>query len=59
VTLAGGWAAVSAWKYRTALAHIISLILVFYGILLAAAEILPRAGYAADRATWQCEETQQ
>lgn len=57
IVLGGGWAAVSAWRYRASLAHIIALILVFYGIMLGAAELLPRTGYAVDHATWQCEET--
>lgn len=57
IILGGGWAAVSAWRYRASLAHIISLILVFYGIMLVAAELLPRTGYAMDHATWQCEDT--
>jgi hypothetical protein len=57
IMTAGGWAAVSAWRYRASLAHIVALILVFYGIMLGAAELLPRTGYAVDHATWQCEET--
>lgn len=57
IILGGGWAAVSAWRYRASLAHIISLILVFYGMVLGAAELLPRTGYATDHATWQCEDT--
>jgi hypothetical protein len=56
VTLSGGWAASAAWKYRAGLAHVVSLIIMFYGVLLAAAELLPRTGYASDRATWGCEE---
>ena len=38
VVLGGGWAAVSAWRYRASLAHVLSLILVFYGMMLVAAE---------------------
>lgn len=57
IMLAGGWAAVSSWRYRASLAHLISLILVFYGIMLGAAELLPRTGYAVDHATWECEES--
>jgi hypothetical protein len=56
VILSGGWAASAAWKYRAGLAHVVSLIIMFYGILLAAAELLPRTGYAVDRARWGCEE---
>jgi hypothetical protein len=54
VMLAGVWAAVSAWKFRTALAHIVAVILVVYGFLLVAAELLPRTGYALYQATWLC-----
>jgi hypothetical protein len=59
VILTGAWAASAAWRYRASLAHIVSLIIVFYGIVLAAAELLPRTGYAVDHADWQCEETTQ
>jgi hypothetical protein len=34
--------------------HVLSLILVFWGIVLAAEQVLPRIGYAAERATWRC-----
>jgi hypothetical protein len=56
VILSGWWAASSAWKYRAGLAHIVSLIILFYGIVLAGAEVLPRTGYAVDHANWGCEE---
>jgi hypothetical protein len=56
VILTGAWAASAAWRCRASLAHIVSLIILFYGILLAAAELLPRTGYAADHAVWQCED---
>ena len=59
VILTGAWAASAAWRYRASLAHIVSLIILFYGIVLAAAELLPRTGYSVDRADWQCEETTQ
>jgi hypothetical protein len=56
IVLAGAWAATSSWRYRASLAHVISLILMFYGTLLGMAELLPRSGYAVDHATWQCSE---
>jgi hypothetical protein len=56
VILSGTWAASASWKYRAGLAHVVSLIIMFYGILLAGAELLPRTGYASDRATWGCEK---
>lgn len=49
-----GWAAVGAWQRRLAVAHGLALILAFWGIVLAAEQILPRIGYAADAATWTC-----
>jgi hypothetical protein len=54
VMLAGGWGAASAWKFRAPLAHILSLILLFWGIVLGAEQLLPRIGYAVDRASWEC-----
>jgi hypothetical protein len=54
VMLAGGWAAVWAWRVRAATAHVISLIVIFWGIVLAAEQILPRIGYAAVELAWAC-----
>jgi hypothetical protein len=59
IILSGAWGASAAWKYRAGLAHIVSLFIIFYGIVLAAAELLPRTGYATDHAVWQCEEATQ
>ncbi|HEU4682608.1 MAG TPA: hypothetical protein VFS51_12715 [Gemmatimonadales bacterium] len=56
VILAGGWGAMAAWRHRAGLAHIVSLILIFYGILLVEAEVLPRSGYTVGQATWFCED---
>lgn len=55
VILAGGWIAFASWRLRSGLPHLISLIVVFWGIVLAAEAVLPRVGYAADRASWRCE----
>ncbi len=54
VLLAGGWIAVASWNQREVVAHILSFILVFWGIVLAAEQLLPRIGYAALSATWRC-----
>jgi hypothetical protein len=54
VTVAGGWASVSSWKHRVAAGHVLSLGVVLWGLVLAAAEILPRIGYAAGSASWRC-----
>jgi hypothetical protein len=46
VTIAGLWSSVWTWRHRTARAHVLSLLLVLYGIVLGAMEILPHSGYA-------------
>ncbi len=54
VLLAGGWGAVTAWRRRLVAPHVAALGLIGWGLALAAAEILPRIGYAAETATWLC-----
>jgi hypothetical protein len=54
VMLAGAWIAVSSWKLRVGVVHTLALVLLFWGIVLAAEQALPRIGYAAERATWRC-----
>ncbi len=51
VTVGGLWSSVWTWRHRTARAHVLSLLLVVYGLVLGATEILPRAGYAKPDAT--------
>ena len=46
VTVGGLWSSVWTWKHRTARAHVLSLLLVVWGLVLGAREILPRGGYA-------------
>jgi len=54
VIVAGLWSAISSWRTRSALAHALSLGLVFWGAILGAREVLPRVGYARTSATWFC-----
>jgi hypothetical protein len=54
VLLAGTWIAFVSWKLRSGPAHLFSLMLVFWGVVLAAEQALPRVGYAAERASWRC-----
>jgi len=54
VVLAGLWAAAASWRRRMALAHIVSLLVTLWGLLLVAAIVLPRIGYAKADATWFC-----
>ena len=47
VVAAGGlWSSVWTWRHRTARAHVLSLLLVVWGVVLGAIELLPRVGYA-------------
>lgn len=58
VVVGGVWSAVWTWRHRSAQAHVLSLLLVIWGLVLAGLEILPRTGYAAPStqhpATWMC-----
>jgi len=55
---AGTWSAIWSWRHRSARAHVLSLLIILWGGVLGAREILPRVGYAipsADRpAQWLC-----
>lgn len=59
VTAAGVWSGVWAWRHRAAKAHVLSLLLILWGLVLAATEVLPRIGYAkpdpARPSTWMCQ----
>lgn len=54
VLVVAGWTAIAAWRRRMAAAHVAALVLAFWGIVLAAEQVLPRIGYAADAAHWRC-----
>lgn len=58
VIVAGGWSAIWTWRHRSASGHILSLLLILWGALLAAQQVLPRIGYAkpdtAHPAVWMC-----
>jgi hypothetical protein len=58
VVLGGLWSSVWTWKHRTARAHVLSLLLVLWGLVLGTIEVLPHTGYAkADAARpvgWSC-----
>ena len=51
---AGIWSSLSSWKHRAAVAHLLSQILIIWGLVLAAREVLPRVGYARAAAEWLC-----
>ena len=57
--VAGGlWSSIWTWRHRTARAHVLSLLLVVWGLVLGAIELLPRTGYARADASrpagWMC-----
>lgn len=54
VTVAGLWSTVSSWNRRLGFAHFLSLLVLLWGLVLAAREVLPRIGYASDVRTWTC-----
>jgi hypothetical protein len=56
---AGLWSAVWSWRHRSHKSHILSLLLMLWGGTLAAAEVLPKLGYAIPTedhpAAWMCQ----
>lgn len=55
IALSGVTGAISSWKRRIGLAHVVSLLVLLWGLWLAAAVVLPRIGYAKETATWFCQ----
>lgn len=59
VVVAGVWTAIWTWRHRSAQAHVLSLLLILWGIILGAQQILPRVGYAVPDAAhpsiWMCK----
>ncbi len=52
--LAGATGAVNSWRTRRGLAHLVSLLVAVFAAVMAAREVLPRTGYAAQSQTWLC-----
>ena len=54
----GVWTTVYTWRGRMPKAHAIAMLVIIWGLALAAAQVLPRAGYpstaAGTPATWMC-----
>lgn len=59
VTVSGVWSAVWTWRHRTARGHVLSLLIVLWGLVLGSIEVLPRVGYAKPDAVraagWMCK----
>lgn len=54
VAVSGVWSAVWTWRHRTGRAHALSILLIVWGLVLGATEILPRIGYAKQSLSWSC-----
>ena len=59
VVIAGGvWSSVWTWRHRAGRAHLLSNLIVVWGVVLGSMEVLPRIGYAKPTekhpATWSC-----
>ena len=56
---AGWWSAFWTWRHRAAKGHVLALLLILWGLVLGAMEVLPRVGYARPDVdhptTWTCE----
>jgi len=60
VVVAGGlWSSVWTWRHRAARSHTLSLLVLLWGLVLGAMQVLPRIGYAKPDlnhpATWLCQ----
>jgi hypothetical protein len=59
VTLLGLWSAFGTWRHRLGLAHVASLLVLGWGAVLGAREVLPRIGYAVPSlerpGQWTCD----
>lgn len=54
VVLAGIWSAVTTWRRRLGLAHVISLLVILCGVGLVAKVFMDRSDYPRHPATWRC-----
>jgi hypothetical protein len=60
IVVAGGlWSSVWTWRHRAARSHTLSLLVLLWGLVLGAMQVLPRIGYAKPDlnhpATWLCQ----
>jgi hypothetical protein len=54
VVLAGLWGAVTSWKRRMGLAHVVSLLVALWGSVLLGKAVLDRTAYVDTPLTWSC-----
>ncbi|MFI5310462.1 MAG: hypothetical protein ACHQQ3_04475 [Gemmatimonadales bacterium] len=55
---AGAWSSIWTWRHRTAKGHTLALLILLWGLVLGAVDVLPRVGYAkpgaGHPAYWMC-----
>jgi hypothetical protein len=56
LVVTGVWGAWASWVQRRGLAHLLSLAVVLWGLVLAAGVTRPRVGYADTERLWFCPE---
>src|SRR5919201_6874167 len=56
LVVAGVWSALASWRHRQAFAHLLSILLIIWGLVLVMGIVLPRIGYAGQEAVWLCPE---
>jgi hypothetical protein len=54
VVLAGLWGAVTSWRRRMAMAHVLSVVVTLWGGVLVGKAVLDRSNYVRHPATWAC-----
>ena len=58
LVVSGVWSSIWTFRHRSGRAHTLALLLVFWGLVLGALDVLPRTGYAIATAghpsTWTC-----
>jgi hypothetical protein len=54
VILAAVWGGAFSWNNRLAVAHVVSIGVLGWGVALGAGQVLPRVGYASHSAAWGC-----
>jgi hypothetical protein len=55
--LAGFLGGLASWAHRRGFAHLLSLLVLVWALVVAASEVLPRIGYAKETRTWLCADS--
>jgi hypothetical protein len=56
LVVAGIWSALASWRHRQGFAHLLSILLIIWGLVLVMGIVLPRVGYAGQSGMWLCPE---